>query len=176
MEIVILQSQIVHRLMWLGLAPMIKKKEEESPLPRWIKQAQGIVLEIGPGSGNQLSRYDQSKIQKLYGIEPNVALHHQLQETADQVGLHEKFTIVPYGVEDFDKLRKSGIEEGSVDTIMSVSVLCSVPRPQEMTKAMYKLLKPGGQLIVHEHIVSEDPLSNLVQGGCKLLFGSMLNR
>ena len=128
-----------------------------------MQRAYGRVIEIGPGSGNQLSRYDASKVTRLYGVEPNVALHKTLRKTAEDLGLGDRFTIVPYGIEDFDKLREYGIEEGSADTVMSVSVLCSVPNPQNMTKAMYKLLKPSGQVIVHEHVASEDTITCLVQ-------------
>ena len=74
------------------------------------------------------------------------------------------YTIVPCGIEDFDSLKKYGILEGSVDTVMSVQVLCSVPRPEVMVKAMYKLLRPGGQMIVYEHVRSEDWMSQLMQG------------
>ena len=143
---------------------IIKKREEESGLPALDSEAYGTVVEIGPGSGNQLSRYDKSKIRKVYGIEPNKDLHEALRKTIKAEDLEGIYEIVPYGVEDFERLKEYGISEGSVDTVMSISVLCSVPRPQEMTKAMYKLLKPGGQMLVHEHIASVDPVSGFVQG------------
>jgi len=46
---------------------------------------------------------------------------------------------------------------------MSVQVLCGVPRPAEMVKEMYKLLKSGGQMLVYEHVKSDDFVSHLVQ-------------
>ena len=75
-------------------------------------------------------------------------------------------------MEDFDGLREYGVLEGSVDTVMSVQVLCSVPRPEVMVKAMYRLLKPGGQMIVYEHVRSVDWLSRTMQR--KLTFVSNL--
>ena len=74
------------------------------------------------------------------------------------------YTIVPCGVEDFDTLREYGITEESIDTVTSIQVLCSVPRPAVMIKAMYRLLKPGGQMIVYEHVRSDDRVSQFVQG------------
>lgn len=73
------------------------------------------------------------------------------------------YTIVPCGIEDLEKLEEYGIMPGNVDTVTSVQVLCSVPKPAEMTKELYRLLKPGGQMIVHEHVRSEDYLTRLIQ-------------
>ncbi len=126
-------------------------------------KAYGTVVEIGPGSGNQLSRYNKSNITKIYGVEPNLDLHAALRQTIKETGLSDIYEIVPCGVEDFDTLREYGILEGSVDTVMSVQVLCSVPRPEVMVKAIYRLLKPGGQMIVYEHVKSHDRLSQLMQ-------------
>ena len=142
----------------------IKKNEEETELPALDALASGTVVEIGPGSGSQLSRYNKSQITKIYGIEPNVDLHPALRASIKETGLSDVYTIVPCGVEDFDKLREYGVLEGTVDTVMSVQVLCSVPRPEVMVKALYRLLKPGGQMIVYEHVRSEDWVSQFVQG------------
>ena len=129
---------------------------------------------MGPGSGNQLSRYDKSAITKIFGVEPNEHLHHALRQTIKETGLSDIYTIVPCGVEDFDTLREYGIMEKSIDTVMSVQVFCSVPRPEVMVKAMYRLLKPGGQMIVYEHVRSEDWVSRLVQSKINFLCLSIL--
>ena len=73
------------------------------------------------------------------------------------------YTIVPCGVEDLGKLREYGIEPATADTVMSVQVLCSVPQPEALAKDLYRLLKPGGQMIVYEHVKSEDYVSHFVQ-------------
>ena len=102
-------------------------------------------------------------ITKIYGVEPNENLLPALRQTIKETGLSDIYTIVPCGLEDFDRLREYGILEGSVDTVMSAQVLCSVPRPEVMVKALYRLLKPGGQMIVYEHIRSEDWISRMMQ-------------
>lgn len=143
---------------------MIAVRELETNLPTLINKAYGTVLEIGPGSGNQLPRYDVSKIDRIYGVEPNLNLHDALRATIKQNGLSDVYTIVPCGVEDSTKLADYGIRAGSVDTVTSVQVLCSVPQPAEMARELYRLLKPGGQMVVYEHVESEDLLSRWVQG------------
>lgn len=132
-------------------------------VPELIAKAHGTVLELGPGSGTQLPRYDVSKIERVYGVEPNVDLHDALRGNVKKHGLSDMYTIVPCVIEDFDKLKEYGIEAESVDTVTSVQVLCSVPEPEALARGLYKLLKPGGQMLVYEHVKSEDYVSRFVQ-------------
>ena len=132
-------------------------------VPELIAKAYGTVLELGPGSGNQLPRYDVSKIDRIYGVEPNVDLHDALRSNVKKHGLSDVYTIVPCVIEDFAKLKEYGIEPETVDTVTSVQVLCSVPKPEALAKDLYRLLKPGGQVIVYEHVKSEDYVSRSVQ-------------
>ena len=73
------------------------------------------------------------------------------------------YTIIPCGIEDEDRLRSFGLTQGSVDTVLSVQVLCGVPQPKEMIKRLYSLLKPGGKLVVYEHVRAVDSISFKVQ-------------
>lgn len=41
--------------------------------------------------------------------------------------------------------------------------MCSIPEPQEMIARIYQLLKPGGQLIILEHVGSNHWFTRLVQ-------------
>ena len=110
-----------------------------------------------------MQRYDISTVERIYGVEPNADLHDALRSNVKKHRLSDVYTIVPCGVEDLEKLREYGIEAGSMDTVMSVQVLCSVPKPEALAKDLYRLLKPGGQMIVYEHVKSEDYVSHLVQ-------------
>lgn len=141
----------------------IAARELETDIPKLIAQAYGTVLEVGPGSGNQLPRYDISKLERIYGVEPNIDLHDALRSNIKKHGLSDVYTIVPCGLEDLEQLREYGIVAESVDTVTSVQVLCSVPEPAALVKDLYRLLKPEGQMIVYEHVKSEDYLSRWVQ-------------
>jgi len=71
----------------------------------------GTVLEIGPGSGNQLPRYTASQITKIYGVEPNTSLHPELRENVRKLGLEEKYVLVGCGIEDVEGLRRAGVPD-----------------------------------------------------------------
>ncbi|KAL9583191.1 MAG: hypothetical protein Q9203_005186, partial [Teloschistes exilis] len=86
-------------------SPLLAHGELSTPLPSLVFSAHGTVLEIGPGSGNQLPRYDPTKITKIYGIEPCTDLHPALREAAKKAGLGDVYTIVPCSVEDVAGLK-----------------------------------------------------------------------
>ena len=128
-----------------------------------MSAASGVVLELGPGIGSQLSRYNVSKITKVYGVEPNKALHKSLMEKIKACGLSDVYEIVPCGVESVVELEKHGIVFSSIDTILSIQVLCSVPDPEKTFQQLYALMKPGRQFIIFEHVKSTDVVSAIIQ-------------
>lgn len=122
-----------------------------------------MVLELGPGAGSQLPRYDPNRITQIYGVEPISALHSTLRAKMKETRLNDVYDLVPCGIQDTAKLETYGIVPGSVDTILSVQVLCSVEKPEKVLRYLYTLLKPGGKMVVYEHVKSEDRVSRLVQ-------------
>lgn len=50
---------------------------------------------------------------------------------------------------------------------MCAAPQCSLPRLEEQIRHMYRLLKPGGELIFWEHCRNPDPVTRVVQ--CKIL-------
>ena len=142
---------------------MIAEGEKDTPIPVIVSEASGVVLELGPGLGTQLPRYDLSKITKVYGVEPNKVLHKALMDKIKTSGLSDIYEIVPCGVENPVELERYGIVPNSVDTVLSIQVLCSVPDLEETTRRLYAFMKPGGQFIVYEHVRSTDVVSGIVQ-------------
>lgn len=123
----------------------------------------GTVLDIGPGSGEQLHRYTQSvsTVNVIYGAEPAGDLHPKLAMKANDAGFEGKYHILNCGAEPrslIPALAKEGLlkdaAEGLFDEIVSIRVLCGVPDLKETVDGLYGLLKPGGRLIVMEHVVS----------------------
>ncbi|KAK4140622.1 S-adenosyl-L-methionine-dependent methyltransferase [Dichotomopilus funicola] len=129
----------------------------------------GTVLEIGPGSGMWVSLFtprflnpnaskDTPPITKIYGIEPNVGVHPLLRAQIAAAGLdtpspannNSTYEILPVGIES---LASSGrVAPQSVDCIVTVLCLCSIPQPRENIAQLYGYLKPGGRWYVYEHV------------------------
>lgn len=121
-------------------------------------------------------------ITKIYGIEPNPASHTALRRKVREAGLEGTYEVVPLGIEELgDPTKWDGrLDEGSVDCIVSILCLCSIPDPEKNVAALYKYLKKGGRWYVYEHVkTSGSLLLSLYQrflnifwprimGGCEL--------
>jgi SAM-dependent methyltransferase len=127
----------------------------------------GTVIEIGPGSGMWVSIFadkyagasvetngERTPVKKVYGVEPNPAHHAALAQRAKDAGLEDRYQIVPVGIED---ITPALIEKGSVDAIVTVLCLCSIPDPEKNIRELYTYLKPGGRWFVYEHVVTHKP-------------------
>ena len=60
------------------------------------------------------------------------------------------YEIVGCGAEELQT--KAGFKPETIDTIITVQCLCSIPTPQIIIKELYPLMKSGGQWLVFEHI------------------------
>jgi SAM-dependent methyltransferase len=160
-----------------------------------LATAKGTVLDLGPGTGCLVARFNPDLIDQAYGAEPAVDMHPELQRNIDAAGLTDKYKKLPCGAEPTSLipcLAKEGLlgangnaSEGTFDTIVCTRVLCGVPNHQATIDTLYRLLKPGGRFIVCEHVTSPWPELgtlegyltqkfwaffgwNLFMGGCKL--------
>ncbi|PHH86055.1 hypothetical protein CDD83_10823 [Cordyceps sp. RAO-2017] len=90
-----------------------------------------------------------------------------MRQRVRDVGLGEVYEVVPVGIESVgDPAAWAGqIPPGSVDCIVGILCLCSIPDPDENIRRLYKLLKPGGRWYVYEHVEATrgGPLLSLYQ-------------
>lgn len=98
----------------------------------------------------------------MYGAEPCAPLHADLSAKIASCGLSSKYRILSCGAEPHSlipALQKAGfsaaeMQAGVFDTVCCVRVLCSVPNARQTIRGLYDLLKPGGRLLVCEHVVN----------------------
>lgn len=106
-------------------------------------------------------------ITRIYGIEPNPQSAAALRRRVRDVGLDDVYHVVPVGVESVgDPDAWDGtIAPGSVDCIVGVLCLCSIPDPDANVRRLRRLLKPGGRWFVFEHVKAarDRPLLRLYQ-------------
>lgn len=53
---------------------------------------------------------------------------------------------------------KLPLPDASFDTVATSCTFCSVPDPRRALRELYRVLKPGGQLLMFEHVRSRSPL------------------
>jgi len=128
----------------LGDPPPIRKIRQEI-----IPQAQGIVLEIGAGSGANFTHYDSAKVTKLYALEPNPGMIQFAERKRHGTGLDIEYLDLPG--------ERIPLEDGTMDTVVSTFTLCTIAGIEEAIRGIGRVLKPNGKLIFFELGLSPDP-------------------
>ncbi len=143
-----------------------------------LKQAlfadlQGTILEIGPGTGNNLRFFPPDA--HWVGVEPNPYMYPYLVQSIHALGRREENFRILAG--DTQGVRLPA-ENGSMDAVVSTQVLCSVHNPDGIMNEILRVLKPGGKLAFIEHVAAPagtglrrlqdflQPLWSLVTCGC----------
>jgi ubiquinone/menaquinone biosynthesis C-methylase UbiE len=133
--------RLVHQL---GNPPPIRRVREQI-LPR----AQGIVLEIGVGSGANFVHYDPTRVSKLYALEPNPGMLRLAETQRRQTALEVEFLDLPG--------ERLPLADGTVDMVVSTFTLCTIPGVAEAIRGLARVLKPDGRLIFFELGQAPDP-------------------
>jgi ubiquinone/menaquinone biosynthesis C-methylase UbiE len=108
-----------------------------------LGEARGRVLEIGAGTGLNVEHYPED-LSELILAEPDPAMHRRLTGRADG-----RATVIAAPAEDLP------VEDASVDTVVSTFVLCTVGEPEAALREIRRVLRPGGQLLLIEHVRSD---------------------
>jgi ubiquinone/menaquinone biosynthesis C-methylase UbiE len=130
----------------------LSQKSEEAGL-RALRQgllagATGRVLEIGAGTGANLSLYDGT-IDGLVVTEPAAPMLKRLQKAVHEHAPLAQVLQAPAEDLPFD--------DDSFDTVVSTLVLCGVDDQVRALREAHRVLRPGGQLLFIEHVRSDDP-------------------
>jgi ubiquinone/menaquinone biosynthesis C-methylase UbiE len=109
--------------------------------------ARGEVLEIGGGTGANLSKYGQ-EVRSLTLTEPEKPMLSRLQRRAQEQWPDAKVLQAP--AEDLP------FEDDSFDTAVTTLVLCTVDDQPHALGELRRVLRPGGRLLFMEHVRSDD--------------------
>ncbi len=120
-----------------------------------VESAEGVVVEIGFGSGFNVPFYNIEKVSHLYALEPSKDLYELGEKILLKTNIKSTFLnttaeIIP-------------LPDNSVDTVVSTWVLCSVHKPESVLNEIHRILKPGGRFIFVEHGLSSNRIYSCIQ-------------
>ncbi|HBO53847.1 MAG TPA: SAM-dependent methyltransferase [Janibacter terrae] len=124
-------------------------------------RASGRTLEVGIGTGANLRHYPLGL--DLTGVDLSPAMLEQARQRARDLGVRVA-------------LREGNAEalpfaSASFDTVVCTLVLCSVPSVDASLAEMARVLKPGGSLLLVDHVVSTAPPVRWAQRGLESITG-----
>ena len=107
-------------------------------------QATGEVLEIAIGSGRNLEHYPTGT--KLTGIELSEGMLSIAHDRAAQLGIE--------GELHQGDAQALDLPDQSFDTVVITLGLCTIPDDRGAVREAHRVLRPGGRLVLMEHVRS----------------------
>jgi ubiquinone/menaquinone biosynthesis C-methylase UbiE len=145
---------------------------------RVLSRAHGRVLELGVGTGASLPFYP-SRVTEVVAIDPFPGMIERARDRLRRI--EGRNGGLPYRV----RLHQADAEQlpyddASFDSVVAFLTLCTVPDAGAAAREAHRVLRPGGTLLVLEHVRAErghrltwwqdriDPLWTRVAAGCHL--------
>ena len=136
-----------------------------------VPYAEGVVLEVGIGSGLNIPFYDKSKISKIWGLDPSEELSAMAKRVAEENSIDINF--ISGGAEEIS------LPDNFFDTALVTYTMCTIPEVIRANIEIKRVLKETGKLIFCEHGVAPDeniakwqsridPIWRKFAGGCHL--------
>jgi len=120
-----------------------------------IAQAQGIVLEIGAGTGLNFALYNPEQVERVEAVEPDSAMLRYARERLKTA--HVPITLTQAPVETLP------FADETFDSAVATLVFCSVTDPMRGLNEVRRVLKPGGILLLIEHVRAQGAFAQQLQ-------------
>jgi ubiquinone/menaquinone biosynthesis C-methylase UbiE len=104
----------------------------------------GTILMVAAGTGNDFRFFPPDQSVLAIDISPKM-LERARRKAAQYHGNIE--------LREMDVCRLP-FSDNSFDTVVTVCTFCSVPKPVAGLRELYRVLKPGGQILMFEHVRS----------------------
>ena len=113
-----------------------------------LAEVEGEVLEIGFGTGLNLSYYPE-KIRKIITVDNNPGVHKLAQKRIEKSSI-----TVDHKILSGEHLP---MVDNTFDSVVSTWTLCSIKKVEQALEEIYRVLKPGGKFFFIEHGLSSEP-------------------
>ncbi|WP_367155213.1 class I SAM-dependent methyltransferase [Methylomonas sp. HYX-M1] len=128
------------------------------------------VLEVGVGTGKNFAFYPADARMTAIDFSPKMLAQAQRKKMRNNLDVHL----------DLMDVQSLAYADNCFDTVIASFVFCSVPKPRKGLKELHRVLKPGGQLLLLEHVLSSNRalawLMNAINPMVVRLFGANINR
>ena len=128
----------------------------ERTFSRWRKRllarTKGEVLEVGVGTGKNFPYYPESVDVTGLDIADKMLLHARLR--GEKLGF-------PVHLMEGD-VQSLPFPENSCDTAIATFVFCSVPNPVLGLKELGRVVRPGGEILLLEHVRIDKPVIGFI--------------
>jgi ubiquinone/menaquinone biosynthesis C-methylase UbiE len=120
-----------------------------------VGQAHGVVLEVGAGTGLNFPIYDPERVERVEAVEPDSAMLRYARERVKSARVQISLTQAPAESLPF--------ADETFDIAVATLVFCSVTDPMMGLSEIRRVLKPGGVLLLIEHVRAQGSFAQQLQ-------------
>lgn len=135
----------------------------------WGKVSGEKILEAGVGTGKNFPYYPKKSIS---AIDFSPVMIKQADKKRQQLAVVVDLTLMDVQQLDFP--------DNYFDSVVATFLFCSVPEPKQGLLELKRVCKPGGEVLLLEHVLSSNKIAavimNLVNPFVVRLFGANINR
>ena len=117
----------------------------------------GRILEVGVGTGISLPDYNANN--RLVGVDISLPM---LKKARERVATQSLDNVEALAVMDAGGL---GLPDASFDVVVAQYVITAVPHPEATLDEFARVLKPGGEIVMINHIGAETGLRRVFEQG-----------
>lgn len=136
----------------------------------WSKAEGYDILEVGVGTGKNFDYYPGNARITAVDFSPNMLKQAEINKARKKIKVELELMDV----------QSLCYADNSFDTVVGSFVFCSVPMPVKGLKELLRVCKPGGKVILLEHVISANPsvanFMDWINPAVVCVFGANINR
>lgn len=136
----------------------------------WGRAEGSNVLEVGVGTGRNFPYYPAGL--QITGIDFSENMLKRARDKSAEQNTHVQLILMD--------IQNMEFADNTFDSVVGTFVFCTVPDPIRGLSEVWRVLKPGGKLVLLEHVLSENrataTVMNLVNPVVWWVFGGNINR
>ncbi len=136
----------------------------------WAKVEGHHILEVGVGTGKNFDYYPKDA--RITAIDFSGQMLKQAADKRDRKNINVDLELMD--------IQSLCFADNSFDTVICTFVFCSVPSATKGLKELCRVCKPGGQILLLEHVLSSNPVlaavMNVLNPVIVALVGANINR
>ena len=136
----------------------------------WNKVQGEHILEVGVGTGKNFP---------YYPADTRITALDFSEKMLERAKAKQQRSNIAVELELMD-VQSLCYADNSFDTVIATFVFCSVPQPVKGLQELYRVCKPGGQVLLLEHVLSSKPMMakmmRMINPLIASVFGANINR